>query len=83
MVSTPVGNIPELIVDGVNGIIVERSPPSILAGIRRARAQLAELSAAMLDTISGWSWDRRAPLFFELLTSRIDTRRARAGGQVT
>lgn len=79
VVATQVGNIPELIVDGVNGIIIERSPGSILAGIRRARDQLAQLSSAMIDTIAGWSWDRRAPLFFELFTSRIDARRATRG----
>jgi glycosyltransferase involved in cell wall biosynthesis len=79
LVSTSVGNIPELVVDGVNGIVIERSPASILDGLVRARANLPRLSETMLDHIRAWSWDLRAPVFFASFTALVDARRAKAG----
>lgn len=67
LVSTKVGNMPELIVDGENGIILpDRSPKSILDGLLRAKESLVRLSEAMLKTIESWSWERRSRLYFDL-----------------
>lgn len=60
VVGTPVGNMPELLEDGVNGIVIERSERGILDGLGRARPRLDELASAMNPVIAQWSWDVRA-----------------------
>ena len=58
VVTTRVGNMPEIIVDGVNGFIVERSVEGILAGINRLKqANLEDLGKnARLSVENGWKW---------------------------
>jgi len=76
LVSTAVGNMPELIRDGVNGRLVARSVPAVLAGIREALANYPAWGTAMQADIAGWSWETRARQYFDLFRRLIDERRA-------
>lgn len=62
VISTRTGNMPELIVDGENGCLVERSADAIADALRRFRAMdqealTAKARAAILD---GWRWADQA-----------------------
>ncbi len=61
VVSTPVGNMPELITSGVNGELVDHTLDAVEAGVRRARS-----GEAMQDTIRAWSWELAAVRYFDL-----------------
>jgi len=59
VISTAVGNIPELIKDGVNGYIVERNVEAMAAAIRAVKEK--DLSEAARNTVSpSWDWSVKA-----------------------
>ena len=62
VITTPVGNMPEIILDGVNGCFVERTVDSIARGIERLRAadRAAMGRAARQSIESGWTWAHKA-----------------------
>jgi hypothetical protein len=65
--STPVGNMPELITDGVNGYLVTQpTAEAMLAAILQARDHYNEMAGNMLATIAGWDWKLRAPAYYDL-----------------
>jgi glycosyltransferase involved in cell wall biosynthesis len=70
VVSTPVGNMPQLLRDGINGHLVEASHDHLLRGVQRALANYRALSRAMLADIQAWSWRRRRREYFDVF-SRI------------
>ena len=76
VVSTPVGNMPELIRDGENGFLVARALDALVAGVRAACADHPRLAAAMQDDIRAWGWDRRAAPFFAAFRAVLDARPA-------
>lgn len=78
-VTPPVGNMPELIRDGENGYLVERSIDGLWCGIQRAIANYERLSSKMLQDIQGWSWKERTKQYFDLFRRLIDERRAKGG----
>jgi len=55
IVSTPVGNMPELIEHGVNGYIVKWDVDAFLEHALAAIEHQATLSRNMLETIESWS----------------------------
>lgn len=65
LVSTRVGNMPELIRDGDNGFLVERDLESLYAGVRRAVAGHARLATQLHRDIQSWGWANRAADFFQ------------------
>jgi glycosyltransferase involved in cell wall biosynthesis len=65
VVSTRVGNMPELIRHGENGLLVDRDPEALLRGVEAALAD-APLAARMQRDIRAWWWSQRAPSFFTL-----------------
>jgi glycosyltransferase involved in cell wall biosynthesis len=67
LVSTPVGNMPQLIRPGVNGYLVERTHESILAGVERALAEHLRLATCMQTDIREWAWSRRAADYYGVL----------------
>lgn len=61
VISTRVGNMPEIIRDGYNGYLVERSIEDIAAAIEKIKA--ADLPAmaknARLSILNGWTWKQQ------------------------
>lgn len=64
--STPVGNMPELIEDGVNGRLVDRTIDALYEGIRDCLARYQEMQPRMEAAIAEWDWSKRAPQYWEL-----------------
>lgn len=61
VVSTPVGVMPELIEDGVNGYLVQQDVDqirSVLAALRDDRDRCAEMGQAMGHRMRKWYWPR-------------------------
>ena len=66
VVATRVGNMPQLIRNGLNGYLVDRDVASIIDGIKAASARYLELAGQMQRDIQAWSWAARAPRYFEV-----------------
>jgi glycosyltransferase involved in cell wall biosynthesis len=64
VVSTRVGNMPELIRHGVNGYFADRSIDGLLRATRDACTNYLRLSAAMQRDIQSWHWGVRSADFF-------------------
>jgi glycosyltransferase involved in cell wall biosynthesis len=65
VVSTPVGNMLELIRTGVNGYLVERSVEALLKGVLAAVEDYPRLASQMQWDIQGWGWHARSGPYFE------------------
>lgn len=75
VVSTPVGAAPEVVVDGVNGVIVADTAESVAAGIMKVlRADRQSMRVAARQTAEARSWAKVArqylDLFAEVLAER-------------
>lgn len=66
VVSTPVGNMPQLIRNGINGYLAERTVESLYRAVRQAIEQYETLATAMQEEITEWGWDRMAPRFYDV-----------------
>lgn len=64
--STQVGNMPELIEDGVNGRLVDRTVDAIYEGIRDCIDRYQEMQPRMEAAIRGWDWRLRAQEYWGL-----------------
>jgi glycosyltransferase involved in cell wall biosynthesis len=75
--TTPVGNMPELIRDGENGLFVSRDVDDIAAKLRRLRdaPQLRErMGSAARASVEAWDWSRQAPRFAEMFEVVLEGR---------
>lgn len=76
VISTPVGNMPEILKEGHNGFFVERNVESIAGALRRLRDmdQIALRNNARNSVIDGWTWKQQtqkyAAMFRELAAER-------------
>ena len=78
VVSTRVGNMPELIEPYVNGELVDRdvdSVDSFFDAIVRCQNRYVEMATAMQERIVDWDWRLRATEYFDLFRRLIDARR--------
>ena len=75
IVSTAVGNMPELISNRVNGEIVERNVDAMCDAIVRCQGRYVEMAEAMRTAIEPWYWKTRAGQYFRLFRQLIDRRR--------
>lgn len=66
LVSTRVGNMPELIRDGENGYLVDRDLESLYQGIHRSLSNYLRLATQLQQDIQPWGWQERSKQFFEL-----------------
>lgn len=64
VVSTAVGNMPELIEPGRNGYLVDRSVDALEDGMLRALTHSEDLSGRLQHDIRRWGWEHRAPAFY-------------------
>jgi glycosyltransferase involved in cell wall biosynthesis len=71
VVTTRVGNMPELLVDGVNGVFVERDVDSLERGVRRAVADSVRLASQLHADIQSWNWASRAMDFFAVFRETL------------
>jgi glycosyltransferase involved in cell wall biosynthesis len=77
VVSTPVGNMPELIRSGENGYLVERNVDAFFAAARSACEEYPRLAAAMQRDIESWGWRERSVEYYDLFRDTLAPRRRR------
>jgi glycosyltransferase involved in cell wall biosynthesis len=81
VLTTPVGNMPELIRDGENGLFVSRDADDIAAKLRRLRddPELRErMGSAARASVEAWDWRYQAPRYAEMFEAVLD---GRTGGR--
>lgn len=66
VVTTPVGNMPELITDGIEGLFCRRNVSDMWAKLQTARQRREEISRHMLKAIQTWDWKIRSQWFYSL-----------------
>jgi hypothetical protein len=74
IVSTRVGCLPELIVNGGNGYLVERDADALLRGIGAAAKNYERLARRMQSDIRAWRWSERAREFVAALRAAASSR---------
>ncbi len=75
VVTTRVGNMPELIRDGVNGLFVERNVDAVATALRRLQGDpelRSKLGSAARRSIEEWDWSLRARRFAALFGSVLE-----------
>lgn len=81
VISTKVGNMPEIIIDGFNGYLVERTVESIVAAIEKIRiANLSNMrNNARISILNGWTWKQQVKkyerMFLELFQKKQDLKK--------
>ncbi len=78
LVSTRVGNMPELIRHGQNGKFVDRGVQQIVAAVRQCVADYPRMAAEMQRDIEAWDWKHRATQYYDLFRRLIQERDAAA-----
>jgi glycosyltransferase involved in cell wall biosynthesis len=74
LISTRVGNMPELIRNSENGVLVEDPHHQLFYdAIVGSEPRWQEMAQAVLADIGEWSWERRARQIFSALRSLIDS----------
>ncbi len=71
VISTRVGNMPELIVDEQNGKLCDTNVDSLLDGIVEAADNLHSWSNAMQESIIPWHWEERSKQYFDYFRKAI------------
>jgi len=74
-ISTRVGNMPELIEDGANGRLVERTVDAFEAAVVECSERYLKMARAMQEAITLWHWRARAGQYYDLFRRLIDSRR--------
>jgi glycosyltransferase involved in cell wall biosynthesis len=71
MVTTSVGNMPELIEHGRNGLIVDRDVDAVLTAIQLAIDTHPTMATQMQKDIAWWDWSMRAKQYYDLFERLI------------
>ena len=74
VVSTRVGNLPELIRHDVNGYLVDRNVEALIAGVTAARESYVRLSRQMQSDIQSWHCAARSTELFALFRNLLEDR---------
>jgi glycosyltransferase involved in cell wall biosynthesis len=75
IVTTPVGNMPELIRDGENGLLITRNVDNIAAALRRLRddPELRQrMGSAAREAVEAWDWRHQAPRYAAMFGAMLD-----------
>jgi glycosyltransferase involved in cell wall biosynthesis len=75
IVSSRVGNMPELIENGKNGYLIDRDIDSFYNYILLAISKKDSLCREMLQIINSWDWKLRSKEFFDLFRNLIEQRK--------
>lgn len=70
--ATRVGNMPEIIEHGINGVLVDRTLDDLYEGIKLCCARYVEMAHAMQERIDFWDWRYRAPRYYCLFRRLIE-----------
>lgn len=81
VISTRVGNMPEVIVDGYNGYLVERNVYAIVEAIGKLKcANLSQMSLnARQSILNGWTWKQQTVKYeamFRVISDQLSSARA-------
>lgn len=79
LITTPVGNMPEFVQSGVNGLFIERSVDSLveaLVGLRDDPDLVAEMGRAARRSAEEWDWRHHAEPYRKMIRSLLDGRSA-------
>lgn len=78
VISTRVGNMPEILVDGENGFLVDRSVEALVSAIGRLRnADYSRMSAlARESVVPEWTWEHQVAKYETMFLKAADLRRA-------
>lgn len=74
LVTTAVGNMPEFVVPGQNGIVVERTVESFTAAIERLvadRRRVREMGVAARATAVEWDWTNQAEAYRQMYRAML------------
>jgi glycosyltransferase involved in cell wall biosynthesis len=71
VVSTRVGNMPELIKDGHNGHLCEMTVKSLLDGVLKTISNKQIMSNNMIEEIQSWDWKERSKQYYELFRKMV------------
>jgi hypothetical protein len=71
LVSTRVGNMPELIRTGHNGLLVEREAEALLLGVRQAVFDSVRLATNLQEDLRSWGWHSRSNQYYDLFRELI------------
>jgi glycosyltransferase involved in cell wall biosynthesis len=77
VVTTRVGNMPELIRDGANGLFVTRNVDDMAAALRRLRDDpelRVRMGGAARASVEDWDWRHQAPRYAEMFQAVLDER---------
>ncbi|MGB9153379.1 MAG: glycosyltransferase [Alphaproteobacteria bacterium] len=80
IIATRVGNMPELIKNGENGFLIERTPEAMAARLAQLRDDLPLLHAMrtrIRHDILAWDWSHRAKLYERMINETLVRRRWR------
>jgi glycosyltransferase involved in cell wall biosynthesis len=77
LVSTCVGNMPELIEHGVNGLLCDRTIDDIESAVMVAVERYHKWQPRMEEAIAPWCWSRRAAAYYRLFDRLIAARETR------
>jgi glycosyltransferase involved in cell wall biosynthesis len=85
VVSTRVGNAPELILEGVNGFLCDRSVEALAQAIRKLKAaDPVGLARNARDSIlSGWTWKQQAAKYEQMFLLLAEKNRRHPGNPKT
>lgn len=74
VISTCVGNMPEIIIDGYNGYLVERNSLSIADAIEKIKSSdLKQMSYnARKSILDGWTWKQQAEKYEQMFLKIVD-----------
>lgn len=69
VISTAVGNMPEVITHGVNGLLVERDAQALAQAMRRLRGEdpAPWRQAARRSILDGWTWPQKVRRYEDML----------------
>ncbi len=72
-VSTPVGNVPELVRHKENGYVVSgRTVDEFVQGVQYVHDNFSKLQTEMLKSIEEWKWVNRAGAYFDWFDAIVD-----------